>query len=38
MGHISMIMDENNLKLQDEEVIDYKCSCKIVTRMAKGAK
>jgi len=38
MGHMDMIMDENNLRVQDEEVIDYKCNCSIVTRMVKGTK
>jgi hypothetical protein len=38
MGHMDMIMDENNLRVQDEEVISCKCSCSIVTKMVKGAK
>ncbi len=33
-----MIMDENNLRMYDEEVINHKCSCSIVVRMVKGAK
>ncbi len=35
---MGMIMDEKKLNVQDEEVISWKCSCSIVTRMVKGAK
>jgi hypothetical protein len=38
MGHMGMIIDENNFGEYDEEVINCKCSCNIVTRMVKGAK
>jgi hypothetical protein len=38
MGHMGMIMDENNFKMQDEKVISCKCSCSIVAKMVKGVK
>jgi hypothetical protein len=38
MGHMGMIMDENNFKVWDEKIISCKCSCSIVVRMAKNAK
>jgi hypothetical protein len=38
MGHIGIIMDENNSKVQDEEVINCKCSHGIVARIIKGEK
>jgi hypothetical protein len=31
MGHMGIIMDENNPSVKDEEVIDSKCNCSIVT-------
>jgi hypothetical protein len=38
MGHMGMIMDENNLKIKNEKIISCKCSCSIVAQMVKGAK
>jgi len=38
MGHMGMIMDENDSNVSNEEVINCKCSCSIFIRMVKGAK
>jgi len=38
MGHMDMIMGENNLRMWDGEVTNYKCSCSVVARMVKGVK
>ncbi len=35
---MGMIMDENNFRVQDEEIINCKCNCNIARRMVKGAK
>jgi hypothetical protein len=38
MGHMDMIMDENNFRVWDGEVIGCKCSCSKVAIMVKGVK
>ncbi len=38
LGHMGMIMDENNFRMYDEKVISNKCNYSIVVRMVKHAK